>query len=71
MILWLTPFFIPCYTRPSKEANAPFDDRLYPGDIFHPDYQLEFFIYISSSASCDGVAAAAREVAIRMQRAWL
>jgi len=59
-----------------KEQRALYDDGLRPGDIFHPDYRhghLAYFdisvrsttqpSFISSSASCAGVAAAAGEVA--------
>jgi len=55
-----------------KEQRASYDDGLCPGDVFHPDYQhgcpAYFTIsvrsttqpsFISSSASCAGVAAAA------------
>jgi len=59
-----------------KEQRASYDDGLRPGDVFHPDYQhgrpAYFDIsvrsttqpsFVSSSASCAGVAAAAGEVA--------
>ena len=52
-----------------------YDDDLHPGDIYHLDFQHDHPahfdaicittqpVYISSSASCAGVAAAAGEVA--------
>ena len=59
-----------------KEQRASYDDGLCPGDVFHPDFQHgrpAYFnvsircttqpAFISSCASCAGVAAAAGEVA--------
>ena len=59
-----------------KEQRASYDDGLRPGDIFHPDFQhgrSAYFdvsvrstiqpAFISSSAACVGVAAAAGELA--------
>ena len=60
-----------------KEQRASYDDGLRPGDVFHPDFQHHgrpaYFdvsircttqpTFISSCASCAGVAAAAGEVA--------
>ena len=54
-----------------KEQRASYDDGLYPGDVFHPDFQHGCSAYfdisvcgttqptfISSFTSCAGVAAA-------------
>ena len=59
-----------------REQRASYDDGLRPGDVFHPDFQHgrpAYFdvsircttqpAFISSCASCAGVAAAAGEVA--------
>ena len=59
-----------------REQRASYDDGLRPGDVFHPDFQHGHPAYfdvsihcttqpafISSCASCAGVAAAAGEVA--------
>ena len=41
-----------------KEQRASYDDGLYPGNVFHPDFQHGRPAFISSCASCAGVAAA-------------
>ena len=54
-----------------KDQRASYDDGLWSGDIFHLDFQhgcsayfdVPYAGYLSTSASCAGVAAAAEEVA--------
>ena len=59
-----------------REQRVSYDDGLRPGDVFHPDFQhgrpayfdvsiccTTQLAFISSCASCAGVAAAAGEVA--------
>ena len=56
-----------------KEQRASYDDGVHTGDVFHPDFQYGRSVYfdvsihsttqpafISSSASCAGVAAAGK-----------
>ena len=75
MIPWSTSF-IQDHPDVLTEQHASYNDGLYPGDIFHPDFQngrSAYFdasicsttqpAYISSSTSCAGVAAAAGELA--------
>ena len=69
------PSVLKDYPGVFKERHTSCDDGLHPGDVFHPNFQhgrpayFDISIhsttqstFISFSASCTGVAAAAKEV---------